>query len=127
MKVAIIFPNLIWLGLAQVLFGMVQFGVHGIVINRIMRSIYNPGLFVVVFLHWPIGIYYIWYIYTRGLAQLWMWPVAIVLVALAAILGVNMPVTRWFVDPNSPYPFDDKTMARFHVREKMDELNLKKA
>jgi hypothetical protein len=34
----IVFPNLIWLGLAQILFGMAgQLIVHGIVINRKMR------------------------------------------------------------------------------------------
>lgn len=120
----IIFPNLIWLGLAQVLFGMAQFGVHGIIINRKMRSIYNPGLFAVVFLHWPIGIYYIYYIYSQGLARTWMWPIAILIVALVAILGVNMPVNRWFRDKNSPYPFSETTMARFHVREKLQRHNL---
>jgi hypothetical protein len=118
----IIFPGLIWLGLAQVLFGMAQFGVHGIIINRILRSFYNPGLFVVVFFHLPIGTYYIWYIYTHGLAPLWIWPVAIVLVALAAVFGVDMPVTRWFADHESPYPFSEKMMAHFRVREKMDKI-----
>ena len=119
----IIFPNLIWLGLAQVLTGMTQFGPHGILINRKMRSIYNPGLFAVVFLHWPIGIFYIYYVYSQGLVQLWMWPVAILLVALFAVLGIYMPVNRWFLDPNSPYPFSEKEMARFHVKEKMERLN----
>ena len=119
----ILFPNLIWLGLAQILFGMAQFGVHGILINRKMHSIYNPGLFAVVFLHWPIGIYYIWYIYAQGLVQLWMWPVALLLVAVVAFFGVNMPVSRWFNDPNSPYPFSEKAMARFHVREKIKKLS----
>ena len=122
----ILFPNLIWLGLAPILFGMGQFGVHGILINRKMRSIYNPGLFAVVFLHWPIGIYYIWYIYAQGLIQAWTWPVAITLVALLAFFGVNMPVSRWFNDPNSPYPFSEKEMARFHVREKLEKLSTKK-
>jgi hypothetical protein len=122
----IIFPNMIWLGLAQVLFGMAQFGVHGIVINRKMGSIYNPGLFAVVFLHWPIGIYYILYTYAQGLVQLWMWPVAILLVAIVAFFGVNMSVTRWFKDPDSPYPFSEKEMSRFHVREKLDKMSTMK-
>ncbi len=115
----ILFPNLIWLGLAPVLFGMGQFGVHGIIINRKLHSIYNPGLFAVVFLHWPIGIYYIWYIYAQGLVQAWTWPVAILLMIAVAFFGVNMPVARWFNDPNSPYPFDQAEMERFHVREKL--------
>jgi hypothetical protein len=123
---AIIFPNLIWLGLAQVLFGMVQFIVHGILINRKMRLIYNPGLFSVVFLHWPIGICYIRYVNVNGLVQWWMWPVTIVILAAAAFFGVNMPVTHCFSDKDSPYAFSEKEMARFHVKEKMERLNAKK-
>ena len=68
----ILFPRLVWMGLGQVLFGMAQLAVHGVVINRKMRSIYNPGLFAVVFLHWPLGIYYIWYVCVTGLVSWWM-------------------------------------------------------
>jgi hypothetical protein len=120
---AIGFPNLIWMGLAQVLFGMAQLGVHGFLINRKMHSIYNPGLFAVVFLHWPIGITYIWYVSVHGLVRGWNWPVAIVYTAAAAFFGVNMVVTRWFADKHSPYPFSEKEMARFHLREKMERRN----
>ncbi len=120
---AIVFPGLIWLGLAQVAFGMAQLAVHGILINRKLHSIYNPGLFTVVFLHWPIGIYYIHYIIANGLAQWWTWPAALVLVAAAAFFGVNMPVTRWFVDKDSPYAFSETEMRRFHVQEKMERLS----
>jgi hypothetical protein len=115
----IIFPNLIWLGLAQMLFGMAQFVVHGILINKKMHTIYNPGLFAVIFLHWPLGIFYIWYVIVNSLVLWWMWPVAIVILAAAAFFGINMPISYWFADKNSPYTFSDKEMARFHVREKM--------
>ena len=121
----IAFPNLVWLGLAQALFGMGQLGVHGVLVNKKMHSIYNPGMFAVVFLHWPIGICYIYYIYSQGLAIIWMWPVAIAIVALFAFLFVNMPVQRWFNDPNSPYPFSETTMARFKVQEKLAERDAK--
>jgi hypothetical protein len=119
----VIFPGLIWLGLAQVLFGMAQFGVHGILINKKMHSVYNPGLFAVVFLHWPIGIYYIWYVLVNHLVQWWMWPVAVILLCAVAFFGVNMPVNRWFKDEASPYPFSSQEMARFHVPEKMEGLD----
>ncbi len=122
---AVLLPSLIWLGLAQVLFGMAQLVVHGILINRKMRSIYNPGLFTVVFFHWPIGLYYIWYVSGNGLVQWWMWPAALVLLAAVAFFGVNLPVTRWFLDKDSPYAFSGKEMARFHVEEKMERLNAK--
>jgi Protein of unknown function with HXXEE motif len=124
---AIIFPNLIWLGLATMFFGMAQLAVHGIIINKKMHSIYNPGLFAVVFLHWPIGVYYILYVVMNGFVLWWMWPVAVVIDAAVAFFGVNMPVTHWFADRNSPYQFSEEEMSRFNVREKMERLNANKA
>ena len=53
----IVFPRVIWLGLAQIMFGMVgQLFIHGIVINRKLHSYYNPGLAVTVCLLVPIGV-----------------------------------------------------------------------
>ena len=119
----IIFPTLIWLGLAVVLFGMMQFVAHGIMVSRKLHTLYNPGLFAVVFLHWPIGIYYIWYVVVNSLVQWWMWPAAVLILAAVAFFGVNMPVNHWFKDSNSPYPFSVNEMARFHVPEKLERLN----
>ncbi len=118
----IVFPALVWMGLGQVLFGVAQLFIHGIVINRKLRSIYNPGLFVVVFLHLPIGVYYIWYVVTNGLAVWWTWPIAVVWVAIGAVMGVAMPVTRWFASKDSPYPFSEREMGRFQVKEKVEAL-----
>ncbi len=116
----ILFPRLVWMGLGQVMFGMTQLAIHGVVINRKMHSIYNPGLFVVVFLHIPIGVYYIWYVTVNGLVQWWMWPAAFVWLAAGAFVGVALPVTRWFADKDSPYPFSEREMTRFHVRERIE-------
>ena len=118
----ILFPNLIWLGLATVLFSMAQVGVHGIVINRKLRSLYNPGLFTVIVLFWPIGLTYIWYVIANQLVQWWMWPVAIACLAFAAFFGLYMLAFHWLADPNSPYPFDQSEMERFHVEEKLAKL-----
>jgi hypothetical protein len=123
--IAIIFPGLIWLGLAQVLFGMAQLSIHGILLNRKMSSLYNSGLGVVLFLHWPIVIYYIWYVYANGLMQSWYWIAGIVLTLLVAVLLVNLPVTK-LKDKNSKYPFSVEEMKRFNVKEKMAELTSKK-
>lgn len=115
----IIFPTIIWLGLAQILFGMAgQLFVHGIVINRKIHSYYNPGLAVTVFLHVPIGIYYIWYVYAHGLIEPWHWMAGIPACALATVLVVGLPV-RLLRDRNSPYPFGPDEMERFHMREKL--------
>lgn len=122
--IAIVFPGLIWLGLAQVLFGMAQVAVHGILINEKMKSLYNPGLGAVVFLHWPIGLYYIWYIYANGLVQPWHWIAGIGLTLLAAMLIVNLPVTK-LKDKDSEYTFSVEEMERFYVKVKMAKLVVK--
>ena len=118
----IVFPGLIWMGLGQVLFGIAQLVIHGIVINRKLRSVYNPGLFVVVFLHLPIGIYYIWYVTASGMTAVWMWPAAAAWLALGAVAGVALPVTRWFARKDSRFPFSPGEMGRFHVRERLERL-----
>ena len=43
--IPVFLPNVIWLGLAPMLFGFGQFIVHGIATNIRLRSWYNPGLF----------------------------------------------------------------------------------
>ncbi len=116
----IILPGQVWMGLGQVMFGMTQLIIHGIVINRKLRSVYNPGLFVVVFLHLPIGIYFIRYVVVNGLAAWWTWPLAFVWLAAGAVVGVAMPVTRWFSSKDSPFAFSREEMARFHVQAKLD-------
>ena len=119
--VPIFLPNLIWLGLAQILFGMMQIMVHGILINVRMKTFYNPGMGAVVFLHWPIGIYYIWYINANGLVQPLDWIGAIICVVAAAIFIVALP-NRLFRDKNSEYPFSKEEMERFHMKEKLAKL-----
>jgi len=65
--IPIFLPNMIWLGLAQVMLGMLQILAHGVMLNIRLKSIYNPGLGATVFLQWPIGICYIHYVAVNGL------------------------------------------------------------
>jgi hypothetical protein len=118
---AIFLPNLIWLGIAQILFGMAQIIVHGIIINVKMKSFYNPGLGAVVFLHWPIGIYFIWYITANGLVQGLDWIGGIVCTVAAAILIIALP-TKMLRNKNSEYPFSKEEMEHFHMKEKLAKL-----
>jgi hypothetical protein len=95
---------------------------HGIIVNKKMHSIYNPGVFSVVFVHWPLGVYYIWFVVMNGVANWWDWPLAVAYMAATLVFGVSLPVTHWLKDENSPYAFSEDEMARFHVREKMERL-----
>ena len=67
--VPVFLPNVIWLGLAQVLLGMIQIFAHGIVVNVRLKSPYNPGLGATVLLQLPLGVYYIGYVTTNHLAS----------------------------------------------------------
>jgi len=123
----IFFPEVIWLGLAPVLFGMSQVVLHGIMVNKKMHTVYNPGVFSVIFVHWPVGIFYIWHIVSNGLVAWWMWPVAVGYMLVFLVFGVSLPVTNWLNDKNPKYAFSEQEMARFRVAEKMKKLALKQS
>lgn len=118
----IIFIDWYWLGIMTMIFGFTQFIVHGIVINRKLKSFYNPGLGAVIFLHIPIGIYYLWYLHTNISVDAWHWWVGILCLPIAAVLIVQVPLLI-FKDKNSPYPWSQAEMDRFSVKEKLDKIN----
>ena len=113
-------PNLIWLGLAQMLFGMLQLIVHGIVFNIRLKSLYNPGLASVVFLHWPIGIYYIWYVTTNHLASTGDFVIGFIVTIIAAIVTIALPL-RLMASKESKYPFSETAMFGF-AKEKVEKI-----
>lgn len=75
---AIIWPQLIWLGLATMFFNLFQLLGHGLKMNRALKTWYNPGLASVVFLFVPISIYYITYVINNNLVNGWDWFLGIV-------------------------------------------------
>lgn len=61
---AYLFPDLVWLAAGQVMMGLWQLPAHGIIMNKRLKSICNPGFFSTVFLQTPIAVYYIWFVRT---------------------------------------------------------------
>jgi hypothetical protein len=116
-------PHVIWLGLGPMLMGFSQFIVHGIMTNRKLKSIYNPGLGAVVFLHFPIGIFYIYYVVSNGLVRGTDWILALIYLAIIAGVVVNGLTYKVLANRNSKYPFDQVEMERFHVEEKLEKLS----
>lgn len=123
--VPIFFPNVIWLGLVPMLFGMAQFLVHGIMTNVRMRGFYNPGLASVVFLHIPIGIAYIWYVSAHGLATGTDWAIAAVLTLLSAGTLVGWMTYVVMATRNTKWPFDERELVRFNVKSKLERHGVK--
>jgi hypothetical protein len=73
-------------------------------------------------LHFPIGIYYIWYIVSNRLVQAADWILAILYLLLIAAGIVNFLTYKVLANRNSKYPFDRVEMERFHVKEKLVKL-----
>lgn len=114
----IFFPQLIWFGLGQVLLGMtIQLVAHGIVVNIRLKSFYNPGLLAVLFLHIPLGIYYIWYVIANHLAGVGDFVVGLLVAILASLLLFGLPI-RLLRSRTSRYPFDPEEMDGF-ARQKV--------
>jgi hypothetical protein len=116
--VPIFFPNLIWWGLATMFFGFFQFIGHGIIMNLRGRTWYNPGLAAVIFLHIPIGIYYIVYVQQHGLATWLDYVLGLVGFIAAYVIIVIMPV-RSLSGRDTPYPFSAEEINRFNVIGKL--------
>lgn len=118
--VPVFFPNVIWLGLAQVIAGMLQLFTHGIMINARLKSPYNPGLGATVFLQLPIGIYYIWYVSTNNLANGWIYVFGIIGAFVALGILFLLP-TRLMRSRESEYPFAEEEMYGF-AKEKVIKM-----
>ncbi|MGH3704928.1 MAG: HXXEE domain-containing protein [Agromyces sp.] len=87
--VAVFFPDQIWLGLIPILMGFpAQFVVHGILVNRRLKTWYNPGLGAVVLGHAPLAIWYLIVVYQQDLIQWWDWVFGIL--GLGFYMGVVM-------------------------------------
>lgn len=117
----ILFPNVIWLGLGSMFFGFSQILFHGIMMNRYLRSFYNPGLAACIFLHGPIGAYYIWYVSSNGLDSAGDYFGGIIMMIVGTLLVVVIPI-KLFATRDSKYPFSKEEMERFGMLEKAKQL-----
>lgn len=121
----LLFPDVIWLGIAPMLMGMMQFVIHGILTNIKMKSIYNPGLAAVVFLHIPAGITYIWYVTSHGLTSGLIWTTGVIYTIGATVFILGVLTYVILPDRNTRWVFDTKELKRFHVNEKLNTRNIK--
>lgn len=120
----ILFPDVIWLGIAPILMGMMQFMVHGIMTNLKMKSIYNPGLGAVVFLHIPVGVTYIRHITANQLASSGTWAIGILYTVIATGFVLGYLTYIGLSDRNTKWIFDEVELKRFHVEEKLAKKNI---
>lgn len=112
----VFFPDVIWLGLAPVLVGLiVQLLGHAIYVNLKIRSFYSPGVATTVFGHVPIGVIYIYYILANDLVSTWDWVFAVVYMSIALFLIFYIIEQRLLGGEDSPYAFTEDELKRFEV------------
>jgi hypothetical protein len=116
--VPVFFPQVVWAGLAPVMFGFSQLVVHGLANNRKLRTLYNPGLAAVVLGHIPLGIWYLREVQTSG--RDWMF--AVFYVALFMVVGMLKVGYGLLADENSAYPFAPEEMERLGRRQRLAQI-----
>ncbi|RAI44365.1 HXXEE domain-containing protein [Rhodoplanes roseus] len=121
---AVIFPGAIWFGLIQVGQGMAQILNHGIYNNLKFKSIYNPGLGAVIFVNWPIGLYYIWHVSTNNLATTTDYVLGFIGAILSLVVLWAIPVST-LRDKNTKYPYAESQMYGVNDWAKEKVLQIK--
>ena len=113
--VPVFFIDQIWLGLAPIFMGFFQVFWHGIFANIKAKAIYNPGLLAVLFLHVPIGCWYINYIISHNLVTTVDWILGTVYFVIATYILI-VKGNMWMKSEKSNYPFTKKQLGPYISR-----------
>ena len=119
---ALIFPHQIWLGLGTLLFWVGQFVVHGIVTNKKLKTIYNPGTLTML-LGLALLVYYVYYVESNDLVSVWDWVGGVAVTAAFAVIFLVKMTYSWLADKDSPYPFTDAEMDRWDVDARLARIS----
>ncbi|AOR61803.1 HXXEE domain-containing protein [Pectobacterium wasabiae] len=124
--IPIFFPDLIWLGLIQIGQAMVQTINHVFTNNIKLKSIYNPGMASVIFIAWPVGLYYIWYVHTNHLAHTSDYIIGFFGSFLSIFVLWLIPVFL-LKNRNTNYAFSDSMLYGFNGNAKRKADSIRKA
>jgi hypothetical protein len=108
----IFFPRLIWLGLAPIMFNLMELLIHGVGATAATKSPYNPGLLSCL----PWLVLSIWYfveISRHHLASGGDWAIAVVYLIAWVIIALPIGTFVLLSNRNSRYPFADEELSRF--------------
>lgn len=106
--------DIVWLGLATMIFGFMQVIGHGITMNIRGKTWYNPGMATAICLHLPIGIYYLQYIHHYNLVSGYDYLYAFLTFVLSVLVIIILPV-QLLKDRKTPYPMSEEEIARFNM------------
>ncbi|OMF39176.1 MULTISPECIES: HXXEE domain-containing protein [Paenibacillus] len=106
------FPQVVWLGLAPVFMGFFQVVWHGIVVNIKAKTLYNPGLITALFLHVPVGIWYIHEIVKQDIPTAIDWIAGTIYFVFAVYIFI-IKGNIWLKKSDSPYSFSKQQLGAY--------------
>ena len=121
----IFLPDVIWLGLAPILFGCgFQVLLHGVVFMVKFHHFYNPGTGAVFCIHLPCGIFYIWNVVSNSVITSKDWIFAIVY--LLVMIGITVVFGQVILSSkDSKYAFDESEIKKGERFVRMMGLEVK--
>lgn len=109
---ALVLPQVIWLGIATMLFNLFQLLGHAFEMNIKLKTWYNPGLATSLFLFTPISICYFRFITANGLASGRDWLYGVGMLLLILVATVILPV-QGLKKKDSPYMIPEWQIEQF--------------
>lgn len=109
---ATVFPEALWLGIATMLFNLIQLLEHGIVINLKLKTWYTPGQATSVFLLAPISVYYFYFICSTSRVSASDWLYGMLMLIFMVICTVILPV-QTLKKKDSPYEIPQQQIEQF--------------
>lgn len=109
---AIVLPEVYWLGLGVILFSLFQILGHVIQMNLKLHTWYNPGMATTIVLFLPIGINYIRFVIRHSLVTGWIWTLAILTLIACIVLTIVLPVQA-LKNKQTPYRIPAWQVKRF--------------
>lgn len=108
----IIFPHWIWLGLGIMFFNLIQLPGHALMMNKALKTWYNPGMATAICLLTPVSVGYFIYIVENNLEVPLDWLLGVVVLIVAMIAIIILPV-QLLKNPNSPYKVSDWQVQQY--------------
>lgn len=102
-------------------FTLLQFMVHGLVMNRKMGTLYNPGMGTILCCMIPIGIYALWYIAAHYVVPVWNWWVPLLVFPVIAFATIMLPI-KLCQDKDTIYVFPKRDTKGFSIKGKVARI-----
>lgn len=102
-------------------FTMAQLLMHGLMMNKKMGTLYNPGVGTALFIMIPAGVYTLWYIATTYSVPTWNWWVPVLCFPLVAFSTILLPILKC-QDKNTPYVFPERDTKGFSIQGKVARI-----